>query len=78
MHVTKLNVQKKSEWKNPNSTSILECQAKLSTSVLNTSTHIKTSMMSRIVTKPTEWQVRPAIAAELTDLTIPQTDWALR
>ena len=57
---------------------ILECQAKLSRSVLNTSTQIKTSKMSRIVTKPTEWQVRPAIAAELTDLTIPQTDWALR
>ena len=34
--------------------------------------------MSRIVTKPTEWQVRQAIVAELTDLTIPQTDWALR
>ena len=82
MHVTKLNVQKKkkkkkkkiSEWKNPNSTPILECQAKLSTSVLNTSAHIKTPIMSRIVTKPTEWQVLLAIAAELNDLTIPQTD----
>ena len=55
----------------------LECQAKLSTSVLNTSTHIKTPIMSRIVTNPTEWQVCPAIVAELTDLTIPHTDWAL-
>ena len=56
----------------------LEYQAKLDTLVLDTSTHIKTPTMSRIVTKPTEWQVRPAIVAELTDLTIPQTDWALR
>ena len=70
--------KKKSEWKNPNSTPILECQAKFSTFVLNTSAQIKTPIMRRIVTKPTEWQVRPSIAAELTDLTIPQTDWALR
>ena len=34
--------------------------------------------MSRIATKPTEWQVPPAIVVELADLTIPQTDWALR
>ena len=47
------------------------------TSVLNTSTHIKTPIMSRIVTKPKEWQVRPAIVAGLTNLTIPQTVWVL-
>ena len=74
----KTTTKKNSEWKSPNSKPILECQAKLSTSVLNTSTHIKTPIMNRTVTKPTEWQVRPAIVAELTDLTIPQTDWALR
>ena len=34
--------------------------------------------MSHIMTKPTEWQVRPAIVAELIDLTIPQTDSAIR
>ena len=56
----------------------LDFQAKLSTSVLDTSTHIKTPIMSRIVIKPTEWQVCPAIVAELTDLTIHQTHWALR
>ena len=70
--------QKKNKQRSLNSTPILECQAKLSTLVLNTSTHIKTPTMSRIVTKPMEWQVRPAIEAELTDLTIPHTDWALR
>ena len=49
--------KKNSEWESPNSTSILECQAKL-----NTSTHIKTPILSRIVTKPTKWQVHPAKA----------------
>ena len=73
---TKKTTTKNSEWKSLNSTPILECQAKLSTSVLNTSTHIKTPT-SRIVTKPTERQVRPAIVAELTDLTTPHNDWAL-
>ena len=74
----KTKQKKNSEWKSLNSTPILECQAKLSTLVLNTSTHIKTPTMSRIMTKPTERQVRPAIVAELTDLTIPHTDWAFR
>ena len=63
---------------NPNSSPILECQAKLSASVLSISTHIKTPIMSGIVTKPTGLQVHPAIVAELTDLTIPQTDGAFR
>ena len=48
----------------------LECQAKLNISVLNTSAHIKRPIMSRIVTKPTELQVLPAIAVELTDLSL--------
>ena len=33
-----------------------------STSVMNTSTHIKTPVLSCIVTKPTKWQVHPAKA----------------
>ena len=78
MYKKKKNKKKNSEWKSLNSKPILECQAKLSTSVLNTSTHIKTPVMSRIVIIPTEWQEGPAIVAELIDLTIPQTDWALR
>ena len=80
MHVTKLNVQKKQKKKQQEQRmkkSQQECQAKLSTSIVNTSTHIKTPIMSSIVTKPTEWQVRPAIVARLTDLTF-HPDWALR
>ena len=69
---------RKQRMKEPQQHTNLEYQAKLSTSVLSTSTHIKTPTMSCIVTKPTEWQVSPAIVAELTDLTIPKTDWALR
>ena len=61
MHVTKLNVQKSANVQRN----------------LATSTHIKTPIMSHIMTKPKEWQVRPAIVARLTDLTIPQTDCVL-
>ena len=38
----------------------LRMSSKTYTSVMNSSTHIKTPILSRIVTKPTKWQVHPA------------------
>ena len=78
MHVTKLNVQKKQRMKKSQQHINLRMSSKLSTLVLNSITYIKTPIMSRIMTKPTEWIMHPAIVVGLTAVSIPQTDWALR
>ena len=65
MHVIKWNIQKKktttANEKVPPAHKFKNVKQNL-TSVRNTSTHIKTPILSRIMTKPTKWQVHPAWA----------------
>ena len=66
MHVIKLNVKKKNKKKTanekvPTAHQFKNVKQNLVTLVMNISTHIKTlKILSRIVTKPTKWQVHPA------------------